>query len=123
VPWHEGYALLGRGAQQQQQRQKQHQHQHRLLQQHAIPPSFPIVVAPPAVVATAVSKRGFARGSEDEDNNNEDDVDHRRKKTTTTVDVVKIKRLDIMLNALCRACKLKDRRKETGRAIDAYVIA
>jgi hypothetical protein len=29
----------------------------------------------------------------------------------------------IMLNALCRACKLKDRRKETGRAIDAYVIA
>jgi len=153
VPWHEGYALLGRGAQH--QRQKQHQHQHQLLQQHAIPPSFPIVVAPPAVVATAVSKCGFARGSEGD---NDDDVDHRRKKTTTTVDVVKIKRLDvraqhtpfprsfffcvllfaawhlafvfdgdfstqIMLNALCRACKFKDRRKETGRAIDAYVIA
>jgi hypothetical protein len=96
VPWHEGYALLGRGAQQ--QRQKQHQHQP--LQQHAIPPSFPIVVAPPAVVATAVSKCGFARGSEgedDEDSNNDDDevVDHRRKKKTTTVDVVKIKRLDV----------------------------
>jgi len=98
VPWHEGYTLRGRGAQQPHRRQQHHQ------TQHALPLDFPIssrAHTPPAVAA-AVSKCEFIGGSDDET----DGV--RRKKKTTSVDVVNIKRLDvrIMLSALGRACRL-----------------
>ena len=127
VPWHEGYTLRGRGAQQPRHVHHHRHHRHQ-RQQHALLPSAAFAVAaPPSKVDTADSKRRFLGGSDDDDDDDDNEAFVRLEKPTT-VDIAKIRRLDvrsatffffavcvlmamliypqIMLNALCRACKL-----------------
>jgi len=91
VPWLEGYTLRGREAQ-----QLRHQQQ---LKQGLLPPGLtiaaPAITQTPPAVTTTVSKCGFSG-----------DYDDVRPKKRVIVDVVKLKRLDIALNALRRACGL-----------------
>jgi len=117
VSWHEGYTLQRRGAQQ----QKQQHHQQEALQR-VLPPGFaiaaPALARSPTAVGAAGSKCRFVGGSEEGD----EDEDVQQKKVTA-IHVVKVKRLDIMLSALRRACGLsKVAEKTSGRAINADMI-
>jgi len=118
VSWHEGYTLQRRGAQQ----QKQQHHQQEALQR-VLPPGFaiaaPALARSPAAVGATVSKCGFVGGSEGDEDEDEDV----QQKKVAAIHVVKVKRLNIMLSALRRACGLsKVAEKTSGRAINADMI-
>ncbi|KAH9966154.1 hypothetical protein BJV74DRAFT_799574 [Russula compacta] len=119
VAWHEGCALRRCGAQQ--KHQLPQQRHHRSQCEHALPPAFAIATpafaqTPPAPSTGIPNCRIVGGPHNDDDDDDDDHVRPENETTTTIVDDVKIKRLDIMLSALRRACGLSSKVKIAVKA-------